>query len=537
MKTGYKIVLTADRTLMSEYAGNIFFGFSASAPRGFLPDWFYFHLLCPSVPGNKENGEAFYAPVGLRKIEAKLLEYGFRRDEVIIAHPDYLNIAIGSRTKVVSITTFDPLGIGPVTSTFSTLLGGKKAYNTYKFSELMKKPELNKYRPKVVVGGPGAWQLMNECVHKVFFGIDTVVLGEAENIVGPLFKDAVAGKPLPQQVRGTPVNAEDIPNVVGPTICGLVEVSRGCGRGCDFCNPALTQLKSRRIDDILEDVRVNVQHGRDSIILHSEDIFRYGAIGIYPNQRSVEELFKAVLNTEGVRKVSVSHGAFASILSAPTMLPNISEMMHLDRRNWRGYQVGLETGSPRLLKNHMAGKCKPFRPEEWPEVVKQATGISNDANWLPVSTLIMGLPGETSDDVIKTLELVDDLKKYRIMIYPLLTVPTGRLSEKDHSVKENLLPEHLELFLRCWEISLELWPKTFNDVSGGLQYSLIEKIMLKTLLNAGVFLSLRKIRACKSSLRDKKPIKIGKNTFQVSNQGKFMSVNQTGSSSMYEKRD
>jgi hypothetical protein len=29
MKTGYKIVLTADRTLMSEYAGNIFFGFSA----------------------------------------------------------------------------------------------------------------------------------------------------------------------------------------------------------------------------------------------------------------------------------------------------------------------------------------------------------------------------------------------------------------------------------------------------------------------------------------------------------------------------
>jgi radical SAM superfamily enzyme YgiQ (UPF0313 family) len=43
-------------------------------------------------------------------------------------------------------------------------------------------------------------------------------------------------------------------------------------------------------------------------------------------------------------------------------------------------------------------------PEEWPDVVKQATGISNDANCLPVSTLIMGLPEETVDDVLHVLE-------------------------------------------------------------------------------------------------------------------------------------
>lgn len=535
MKTGYKIVLTADRTLMSEYAGNIFFGFSASAPRGYLPDWFYYHFICPSVPVNKENGEAFYAPVGLRKIEAKLLEYGFRKDEVIIAHPDYLNKAIGADTKVVSITTFDPLGIGPVTSTFSNLLGGEKAYNAHKFCELMEKPALRQDGLKVIVGGPGAWQLTDEWVQKEF-GIDTIVLGEAENVVGPLFREAITGNPLPRQIGRTPVKVEDIPNVIGPTICGLVEVSRGCGRGCDFCNPAIMQLKCRPIQDILVDVKVNVRHGHDSVILHSEDIFRYGATGFYPNQQSVEELFKAVLNTEGVRQVLVSHGSFASIVSAPTMLPAISELMHLDRRNWRGYQVGLETGSPRLLKNHMAGKCKPFKPEEWPEVVKQATGISNDAHWLPVSTLILGLPDETSDDIIKTLELVDDLKKYRIMVYPLLAVPTGRLSEKDLSVKEKLLHEHLELFLRCWEINLKLWPETFNDVSGGLRYSLIEKTMLRTLLNTGVFLSLRKIRACKSSLRAGRPFKIGKNTFRISNPGKLASVIRTDSSSLYEKR-
>lgn len=40
---GYKIVLTADRTLMSEYGGRVvFLGFSACVPKGLIPDWLYY---------------------------------------------------------------------------------------------------------------------------------------------------------------------------------------------------------------------------------------------------------------------------------------------------------------------------------------------------------------------------------------------------------------------------------------------------------------------------------------------------------------
>ena len=112
------------------------------------------------------------------------------------------------------------------------------------------------------------------------------------------------------------------------------------------------------------------------------------------------------------------------------------------------------------------------------------------------------------------------------MVYPLLAVPTGKISEKDRSVKEKLLPEHLELFLRCWEINLELWPETFNDVSGGLRYSLIEKTILKTLLNTGVFLLLEKSGPARAVFGMTNHSRFGKNTFQVSNPGKLMSVIQ-----------
>jgi hypothetical protein len=62
---GYKIVLTADRTFMSEYAGGIFLGFSACVPRGLIPDKSYFSMFCPSVPVNND-GSVKYAPCGLR---------------------------------------------------------------------------------------------------------------------------------------------------------------------------------------------------------------------------------------------------------------------------------------------------------------------------------------------------------------------------------------------------------------------------------------------------------------------------------------
>jgi len=76
-----------------------------------------------------------------------------------------------------------------------------------------------------------------------------------------------------------------------------------------------------------------------------------------------------------------------------------------------------------------------------------------------------------------------------------------------------------------------------SEYSGGLRYFPLEKTILRTLLKYGVFLSLREIRACKSSLRAGRPFKIGKNTFQISNPGKLTTVPRTNSSSLYEKRD
>ena len=446
---GYKIVLTADRTLMSEYRGGLFFGFSACVPKGLIPDRLYFSLLSPSVEVN-EDGSVKYAPCGIRKIEAALLDYGFDRDDIVVAHPEHLEKLVGPETRVVGVSETDPLGIGPATSSFTQLLG-EEAYMAIKFKELLSHPAIQRFNPQIVVGGPGAWQLEDEEVRREL-GIDCVVVGEGEKTAGPIFEKAVHGEELPGVMHGEVVPEEEIPVIKGPTICGVIEIARGCGRGCKFCVPTLQRYRSLPLKHILKEVEVNLRAGKPPL-LHAEDVLRYKAKGIEINKEAVISLFRTVCDYPGVEGASISHFSLSSVAAAPDVVEEISNILRLkERRVWLGGQTGLETGSPKLMRMHMAGKCKPFKSEEWPEVVVKAFDILSRNSWIPCATLILGLPGETDEDLGLTIDLVERLRPFRSLIVPLFLVSMGALRGRTESfTAEDMRPKHSELYLKCWE--------------------------------------------------------------------------------------
>ncbi len=455
---GFKIVLTADRTLMSEYNGGMFLGFSACVPHGIIPDKLYFSLFCPSVPVNKD-GSAKYAPCGTRKIEATLLNSGFNREDIIVAHPEHLDKVIGSNTKILCITENDPLGMGPATSTFTQLFGGE-AYMTAKFKEILNHPAVQKYKPRIIVGGAGAWQLEDAEMRKTL-GIDCVVIGEGEKVVNSLFNEAAIDVPLQGVVYGPVVEEPDIPIIQGGTIDGIIEIARGCGRGCAFCLPTLQHYRCLSIESILKEVDVNLKFGR-SPLLHAEDVLRYKAKGFEVNKPAVKELFERVYHHPGVKSIAISHFALSSVASAPDLIEDLSAIIEVGEGSaWMSGQCGIETGSPKLIRNLMAGKAKPFAPEEWPKVVEDAFHILNENNWVPLATLIIGLPGEEDEDVQLTMDLVTRLRECKSLIVPLFMVSEGGLKGKATSFTiDKMTRKQGELFLTCWGQNLG-WSDTF----------------------------------------------------------------------------
>ena len=123
----------------------------------------------------------------------------------------------------------------------------------------------------MVVGGNGAWEVMGEDV-----GVDHIYLGEGESDFPEICRKIIGGESVPPVIRGKAVSGEAIPVNREATIGGIVEIGRGCWRGCAFCSPAMRTLRHRPLEKILEDVRVNLASGQKDIILHSEDFFSYG---------------------------------------------------------------------------------------------------------------------------------------------------------------------------------------------------------------------------------------------------------------------
>ena len=438
-----KIVLTADRTLMSEYNKHEFLGFAACSPK-FIPGWLYTKIFCP--PLKEENGRVKYGHCGQRKIEASLLNNGFSEKDVAVVRPDRLNNVVNEETKVLCITTHDPLGLGPASTTFSDL-AGKETFTSSYFRKLITNPIIREHNLTVMVGGPGAWQLTDERI-MARFAIDCVVVGEGEITAVKLIEKALNGGKLPPFVQGEVVPLDQIPLVKNPTINGLIEICRGCGRGCKFCNPTMLNFRCQPIENIMKEAKLNVDAG-NGVLFHAEDVLRYKAKGFVPNEKEVLKLFNGAKKLTD--NIGISHFAHASAMAKPSLIEKLSELMDAGSKNcpFLSGQVGIETGSPRLVAKYMKGKAKPFKPEGWPEMIIESHKLLSDNHWVPVETLIMGLPGEKPEDTRKTIDLIHDLSEYKSLIVPLYFVPIGNLQGKGFFRTKCNTSEQWQLLAAC----------------------------------------------------------------------------------------
>ncbi|OYT47951.1 radical SAM protein [Thermoplasmatales archaeon ex4484_36] len=445
-----EVVLSTDRTLISNHHGKEFLGFGATGAPVLLPRGVWMYLFAPRMKVDSE-GRPWQAPYGMRKIEAALQNAGY---DAQIIDPDHLEKHL-ENAKVLLISHHDYFGFGPPSSTFASIFK-MKTVNALSFEEFMEKPEIRAAKKrglKIIAGGPAAWQWSYREEERKRWGVDTVVEGEGERIVVELVEKALRGEKLPEWVTMPPKEApllREIPTIKAPSVNGMVEIMRGCPRGCKFCSVTLRPLRFIPYKNIEKEILVNVRGGVKDGIFQSEDVPLYGAKGVIPNAEKVLKLMR--LGKKHYRKLVWSHASIAALVKGERddkLITRCAEILLDENQSWWGAEIGVETGSPRLAEKIMPAKAKPFDTKEWPSLVVEAAGIMEDTHLTPAMTLITGLPEETEDDIIKTLELVDELWDFKAIIMPMFFVPMGLLKDRDWFKAYKLSEAHVELLKRC----------------------------------------------------------------------------------------
>jgi radical SAM superfamily enzyme YgiQ (UPF0313 family) len=507
-----KVVLTADRTLMSPYRGISLASFFGCAPaidvnRDHSSIWYHifgnqvtprmlFDFICNPIPHT--NGLANYAPYGLRKVEAALVRDGYSREDVVVAHPDHIERFIGPGTEVVGTYEMDPLGMGPVTMTFT--YGRKQmSFDEFYSRELHLRIKAAKEKTgsnaKILAGASGTWQYNYDPAKIEEYGLYGIVEGdmggigpEMDGAGGKFFDSLINGEmeianPFKknkfkveikefnrdnQQYHGRFIHCweepsvDEIPTIINPSMHGMVEVMRGCGRGCKFCDVTLRPLRYYPVDKVQKEIEINMKYGgAKNAWVHSDDIFVYGmnprtTKNMQPNREALEELFKGIMAT-GIEHTNPTHGTLAGAIADERLIPNISKTIRASPDNHIGIQCGFETGSIRLIGKYADRKLAPFKPSEWHWVVKKAVKTLNENYWVPAFTLIMGLDNnETAEDSWDTIQLIHELETEqpgsKFTTTPLTFVPIGLLEKSSfYDIGNNMDAPKLGVMYKTWQ--------------------------------------------------------------------------------------
>ncbi len=475
---GKLIVLTAPLTEAIDHAGYFIQMAMASLPiwlEGILnrkyPEWRNVERY--------EDGSAKYMPAGVRLVE-KSLERAYAKDDIVSCFPEDLEKFIGPRTRVVAVSTHNPLGVTFAAGVYTSIFGSSKMpINSHYSRELFAQIKNNPHREnfKVIVGGSGGWQIIQTNMYEEL-GIDCVVEGRSESQdTLDLFAKAVAGEDLPKEI--TVVHPKERDAIMFPdtrTTFGVVEMTTGCGRRCKFCVPDLNPQIDLPKDKIMDAVRANVREGNKQISLATEDMFIWGQVHTdtpfyFPNREALLDLYGDIVNTPGVEQHVLSHSTIAPAVVDPILIKELSRLLlpkspihfpylssHPEKKALAPL-IGLETGSVKMAKKVMASKGVPFSIEHWPSVVLEGLRVLNENNWFPAMTLIVGNPDETDEDNMATLDLIYEMERRGLFAFliPSIFTPlhdTRMEMEKGVTQTKQLTPLQWQLMMKCWKMNL-----------------------------------------------------------------------------------
>ncbi len=176
---------------------------------------------------------------------------------------------------------------------------------------------------------------------------------------------------------------------------GWVSISVGCNNTCTFCIvPHLRgKERDRRPGEILAEVEALVDQGAIEVTLLGQNVNSYGVE--FGDRQAFAKLLRAVGQVEGIERVrftSPHPAAFTDdVIEAMAQTPTVMPQLHMP----------LQSGSDRVLR----AMRRSYRSEKFLGILDRVRAALPDA--AITTDIIVGFPGETEEDFLETLRVVE----------------------------------------------------------------------------------------------------------------------------------
>ncbi len=190
-----------------------------------------------------------------------------------------------------------------------------------------------------------------------------------------------------------------------PQHFAYLKISEGCNRTCAFCAIPLMRGKhiSRTIESLVQEAKNLAKMGVKELMLIAQELTYYG-LDIY-KERALPQLLDALADVEGIEWIRL-HYAY------PSKFPvEIFDVMARRKEICNYLDIPLQHASNRVLERMR----RQITQEETRELIRVARekvpGITLR------TTMLVGFPGETEDDVQELIRFVEDMEFDRLGVF------------------------------------------------------------------------------------------------------------------------
>lgn len=270
------------------------------------------------------------------------------------------------------------------------------------FSLLGNWRKLKKNKPDLVIGVAGcvASQESDEISQRAPY-VDMVIGPQTIHRLPEIYEKSLESKktivdvefPLIEKFDNLPKNSQS-------KFSEYVTIMEGCSKYCSYCVVPYTRGTevSRPLKDIIDEVNNLVESGTKEIILLGQNVNAY----FYENEKGDIINFGLLLfylsKNKGIKRIryTTSHpnNFDEQTYLAYEKLPQLVSHLHLP----------IQSGSDKVL----AAMKRGYTVLEYKSVIRKLKKARPDITFS--SDFIVGFPGETEDDFLKTIDLIKDIE-------------------------------------------------------------------------------------------------------------------------------
>lgn len=214
----------------------------------------------------------------------------------------------------------------------------------------------------------------------------------------------------------------------------FVKIEDGCENFCTYCIIPYTRgpVKSRRRENILEEVCELVRHGHKEVVLTGIHTGHYGSD---LKDLTLTSLLEDLIKIPGLERIRISSIEMNEITS------DMLKLMHDNKVLVRHMHIPLQSGSEDILK----AMHRKYTKQEFIDKISEIRSYMPD---ISITTdVIVGFPGETEELFNETIETVKKIGFAKIHVFPYSKRNGTVAATLENQVPENIKKERVHKLL------------------------------------------------------------------------------------------